>query len=178
MSSKDASMAAIRRLSAAIDKVVSIICALLFGAMTVDVLLGVFFRYILNSPLNFTEELARYLMVWGASLAISLGISAGEHVGLTVILDSLKSIKAKKALSVTINLFVFAFIVFMLVYSTLAALEARTLMSQALGISMFLPKLAVPLAMLLAAIQTVLTTLIIVKSPDGKIIQSSGYIDI
>ncbi|MEJ5184187.1 MAG: TRAP transporter small permease [Rectinemataceae bacterium] len=173
MSSKDASMAAIRRLSAAIDKVVSIICALLFGAMTVDVLLGVFFRYILNSPLNFTEELARYLMVWGASLAISLGISAGEHVGLTVILDSLKSIKAKKALSVTINLFVFAFIVFMLVYSTLAALEARTL-----GISMFLPKLAVPLAMLLAAIQTVLTTLIIVKSPDGKIIQSSGYIDI
>jgi len=64
--------------------------------MTIDVLLGVFFRYVLNLPLNFTEELARYLMIWGASLAISLGISGGEHVGLTVLLDSMKNRKQER----------------------------------------------------------------------------------
>lgn len=169
----------VRKISGGLDKVVGYACAALFGAMTLDVLVGVFFRYILNSPLNFTEELARYLMIWGASLAISLGVSAGEHVGLTVILDSLKKPAARKAFSVFINLFVLAFLVFMSVYSIQATVEAKFQMTQSLGGSMVLPKLSVPLAMILAAIQTVLVSLLIVADPEGKLkVPAAGHIDI
>jgi TRAP-type C4-dicarboxylate transport system permease small subunit len=168
-----------RRISALLDKVVSFLCAIVFGAMTIDVLLGVFFRYVLNSPLNFTEELARYLMIWGASLAISLGVSAGEHVGLTIILDSMKKPNARKALAILVNFFVFAFLVFMSIYSAAATIEAKSQMTQSLGISMFLPKLAVPLAMILAAIQIILVSIMILADKNGRLTTSTtGYIDI
>lgn len=169
----------VHRLSSRIDRIVSALCAVLFGAMTLDVIIGVLFRYIARNPLNFTEELARYLMIWGASLAISLGISAGEHVGLTVIMDSLKNMKARKVLSLLVNIIVFAFLVFMLVYSIFATVEARTQFSTGLGITMVLPKLALPVSMAVAAVQIVLVTIMILADPEGKLKTSAaGYIDI
>jgi len=165
-------------LSAAIDKAAGLLCALLIGAMTAIVILGVFFRYAFNSPLNWVEETSRYLMIWGASLAISLGISAGEHVGLTIILDGLKQPRARKAMALLINTFVLAFLVFMFFYSLSATLEARSQMTQALGISMFIPKLAVPVAMAISALQIVLVSIMVLQSPDGIRVQAAGYIDI
>lgn len=170
---------AARRFSVLLDRVVSIACAILFGAMTIDVLLGVFFRYVLNLPLNFTEELARYLMISGASLAISLGISGGEHVGLTVLLDSMKKPHARKMVAILINIFVFAFLVFMSVYGVQSTIDAKAQMTQALGISMFVPKLSVPLSMMLGAIQIVLVSILILANPEGKLqTAATGYIDI
>jgi TRAP-type C4-dicarboxylate transport system permease small subunit len=165
-------------LSAALDKWTGLACALFIGAMTIIVIVGVLFRYVLNAPLNWVEETARYLMIWGASLAISIGISAGEHVGLTIILDGLKNTIARKALTLLINFIVFAFLAFMTYYSIGATIEAKNQMTQALGISMLLPRLAVPVAMGLSAIQIVLVSIMVVQSPDGKRAQAAGYIDI
>jgi TRAP-type C4-dicarboxylate transport system permease small subunit len=165
-------------ISAAIDACVGLICAILFGGMTFIVILGVFFRYVLSSPLNWVEETSRYLMIWGASLAISLGVSAGEHVGLTVILDALKKPYLRKILATLVNLLVLAFLVFMFAYSLAATAESRFQMSQALGITMFIPKMAVPIAMGLGAIQTILVSVMILASPDGRRSQGVGYIDI
>ena len=33
-------------------------------------------------PITFTEELARYLMIWMALLAVSSGIAYREHIGV------------------------------------------------------------------------------------------------
>ena len=142
-------------MSATIDKFVGFICAILFAGMTFIVILGVFFRYLLNAPLNWVEETSRYLMIWGASLAISLGVSSGEHVGLTIILDSLKKPLHRKALTILVNFLVLAFLLFMFAYSLAATAESKFQMTQALGITMVLPKLAVPVAMGLGAIQTI-----------------------
>lgn len=127
--------------------------------MTIVVLMGVLFRYVFNAPLNWVEETSRYLMIWGASLAISLGVSAGEHVGLTMILDALKPGTAKKVLMMLINGIVLAFLLFMAYYSTLATAEGASQMTGSLGINMVLPKLAVPVSMALSAIQIVLRTI-------------------
>ncbi|MCX8013194.1 MAG: TRAP transporter small permease subunit [Rectinema sp.] len=179
MTDERSALQIVRRLSEFLDRIVSMLCALMFGAMTLDVIIGVFFRFVLRNPLNFTEELARYLMIWGASIAISLGISAGEHVGLTVILDSLKNIKAKKFLLIIINSLVLLFLLFMLLYSLLTTLEARNQFSTGLGITMVLPKLAIPVAMLFSIVQIVLVTIMILADQDGKLKTSaSGYIDI
>lgn len=178
MVDKEISRTTAEKISTLLDRITGVACAFFFGTMTAIVFLGVLFRYVLNAPLNWVEETSRYLMIWGASLAISIGISQGDHVGLTVILDALKPGTAKKVLIVIINLLVFAFVVFMLVYSWLAAAEAKTQMTQALGISMFLPKLAVPVAMLLSAIQVVLTTIKTLKSSGEVTMGSAGYIDI
>jgi len=156
MSETSGFLAATEKASAAIDRAVSALASVLFGAMTLVVLLGVFFRYVLNTPLSWTEETSRYLMIWGASVAVSIGIRENEHVGLTVLMDALKSRTLKRILATIVFLVVLSFLVLMLVYSAGMAKEARTRASTALGISMFLPTLAVPVAMALSAAQLVL----------------------
>ena len=60
--------------------------------LVLDVWLGVFFRYVVPLPLTFTEELARYLMIWMALLAVSSGIVYREHIGVTFVYDRLPTI--------------------------------------------------------------------------------------
>jgi TRAP-type C4-dicarboxylate transport system permease small subunit len=171
-------VSAFERVSKGIDAVTGIVCAISFGIMTVLVILGVFFRYILNAPLNWVEEVSRYLMIWGASLSISLGVSAGEHVGLTVILDSLRKPAARKAMAFLINFTGLVFLAFMFIVSIPSTAEARYQATLSLGISMFLPKLAVPVAMGISALQMLIVTIRILMSRDGRIGESVGYLDI
>ena len=81
----------IRTISDLLNKVVTQLCLVSMAGMTIVVLLGVFFRYVVRMPLSWTEELSRYLMIWAASLAISLGIKGNDHVGLTILVDTAKS---------------------------------------------------------------------------------------
>ncbi|MBS3918195.1 MAG: TRAP transporter small permease subunit [Deltaproteobacteria bacterium] len=62
------------------------------GAMTVSVLLGVLFRYVLKAPLPWSEEMARYLMIWGVSLGASIAFREGSHVGITILVDRLNRV--------------------------------------------------------------------------------------
>ena len=79
-------------LSRWINNLVSYLCTISIGGMTAVVLLGVLFRYVFRQPLGWSEELSRYLMIWSASLAISIGIRENEHVGLSMLMDSTKSL--------------------------------------------------------------------------------------
>jgi len=57
-------------------------CISLVLVMTAEVILGVFFRYFLDSPLKWGEELARLLLVWCGLLGVSIALKDGEHLGL------------------------------------------------------------------------------------------------
>lgn len=148
--------AALERISRAVDVLVSAICAVFFGAMTTAVLTGVFFRYILNSPLSWTEEVSRYLMIWGASIGVSLGIRSDEHVGLTVLLDSVKSRAVRMVFHTVIFLLILGFLGILFLYSIQMALDARYMQTQALGVPMYVAYAAIPVSSVLAALQLVL----------------------
>ncbi len=53
------------------------------------VLAQVVFRYVLNDPLVWSEELARLAFVWVAMLAWSLGLRRRSHIAVTVFGDAL-----------------------------------------------------------------------------------------
>ncbi len=158
MGERSGFVSVLEKASLAVDKAVGALCAVFFGAMTVIVLVGVFFRYVVNSPLSWVEESSRYLMIWGASSAISLGIRSGEHVGLTVLLDSLKSRLLKGALSIVIALVVFGFFAVLFAYSLGMVRDSSMMQTQALGFSMVVPYLAIPVSMVFAIVQLILTT--------------------
>ena len=67
------------------DKILSIACAVLLTFMTVLVLIQVFSRYILNSPVAFTEELVRYSLIWTGFIGAAYAFSTREHMSLTLI---------------------------------------------------------------------------------------------
>jgi TRAP-type C4-dicarboxylate transport system permease small subunit len=145
----------IRTISDLLNKVVTQLCLVSMAGMTIVVLLGVFFRYVVRMPLSWTEELSRYLMIWAASLAISLGIKGNDHVGLTILVDTAKSKIAKVILETAIFFVTLIFLVIMIYYSIQMVIEAKWQISQGLGITMVLPTLAIPVSMIIGLIQLV-----------------------
>ena len=78
-----------RNLSLRVNWLVERVCVALLVLLVLDVWLGVLVRYVIPLPLTFTEELARYLMIWMALLAVSSGIAHREHIGVEFIFSRL-----------------------------------------------------------------------------------------
>ena len=83
------------RLGGAVEKVTGAVCVACLAAMTVVVLVGVFFRYALNDPFMWTEEAARYLQVWMGFLAVSIALRRGKHIRVEVLAPLLRPWLAK-----------------------------------------------------------------------------------
>src|SRR5690606_2889893 len=63
---------------------------LMLALMTVSIVVGVFFRYVLKAPLAWPPELARYLMISVAFTAASVALRERAHVGLEFVLDRIR----------------------------------------------------------------------------------------
>ena len=70
----------ILKVSSYIQKYLSITVLLI---MIVVVGLQVFFRYLLNTPLSWTEELARLLQIWLTFLVIGFVVGQREHIEIS-----------------------------------------------------------------------------------------------
>ncbi|MCU9614884.1 TRAP transporter small permease [Caldibacillus lycopersici] len=60
---------------------VAVIC---FSLMSIITLVAVFFRFALNSPIIWSEEVARYLMVWGIFIGISIMTRKNAQLGIDI----------------------------------------------------------------------------------------------
>ncbi|MFB0520504.1 MAG: TRAP transporter small permease, partial [Desulfatiglandales bacterium] len=69
-------------ISEKVDTATRWICIFLILVMTSEVIAAVFFRYALDAPIKWGEELARLLMVWAGLLGISIALKDGDHIGL------------------------------------------------------------------------------------------------
>ena len=55
--------------------------------MFISVLLQVFYRYVLQSPLTWTEEVARYSFIWTVLLGAAFAVRRKEHVVMEILFD-------------------------------------------------------------------------------------------
>lgn len=78
-----------RRLSLRINWAVERFCVALLAVLVLVVWLGVVARYLIPIPITFTEELARYLMIWVALLAVSAGVVHRQHIGVGFLFERL-----------------------------------------------------------------------------------------
>ncbi|MBR0234247.1 MAG: TRAP transporter small permease [Synergistaceae bacterium] len=84
-----------------LDKIFSLIdtlfvwaCFIILGGMTFLISLQVFFRYVMNAPLAWTEELARFGFIWMTFFAGYLGARKAQHISVELIQDMFpKSVK-------------------------------------------------------------------------------------
>jgi TRAP-type C4-dicarboxylate transport system permease small subunit len=96
-----------------LDRVLNFYSVALFLGMFGVVLLQVFMRFCLDSPLVWSEELARYLFMWISLIGWVFATRNGTHIRVSIIADNLPPL-AQRALDV-INLVltvVFAVILF------------------------------------------------------------------
>jgi len=65
-------------------------CIAILGlAMTLIILLQVFFRFVYYVPFPYSEELARYLMIWMAMFGSVIALRHGKHIGVRVLVERL-----------------------------------------------------------------------------------------
>ena len=93
-----------------IDKVLGYTLVIIMGVMVINVLWQVFTRFIVGTPSSFTDELARYLMVWLGILGAAYVSGKNMHVAIDVLpLRSSNKTQKKLKLIVSSLIIVFAF---------------------------------------------------------------------
>lgn len=125
---------------------------LLGGAMFLVVIAQVLARYIFAHPLPWSEELARYLMVWVACLAASEAYVKGSHVGVSFIIDAMPP-NMHKIMILTIHVIVSGLMGIIVYQGFRLSFLLRDQLSPALEIPMTWPYLAVPVGASLTLIQ-------------------------
>lgn len=76
----------LNRLSDVVNTVAEYFCAIALGVMSVVVFAQVIFRLTAGS-LPWSEELARYLMIYMVYVGTSIGVKRGTHIAVEVIMD-------------------------------------------------------------------------------------------
>lgn len=139
--------------SEALDRTVVFLIAALSIPLVIIVLYAVFMRYMLNAAPTWSEEIARYLMVWMSLLAISAAMRRGQHIGLNFVVD-----KAGPRLRKSMNLAAYALILLFFGVLFVKGIDMTFFVarqrSPSVNIPMWIPYLAVPVAGFLMIVQT------------------------
>ena len=94
-----------------IDKILANALIVIMGVMVINVLWQVFTRFIVGTPSSFTDELARYLMIWLGILGAAYVSGRNMHVAIDVLpLRSSSKTQKKLKLIVYSLIIVFAFL--------------------------------------------------------------------
>ncbi|MCY4171058.1 MAG: TRAP transporter small permease [Bacteroidetes bacterium] len=68
-----------------LDKLLAALIATLSGVLVLDVLWQVFTRFVLDNPSSWTEELARYLMIWVGLIGAAYAAGRRLHLSLDLL---------------------------------------------------------------------------------------------
>ncbi|MCR9099923.1 MAG: TRAP transporter small permease [bacterium] len=79
-----------------VNKYVGYFLAFLMAVMTVDVLWGVFTRYIVGSQSPWTEELARFLLIWIGLLGAAYVAGQNQHLAIDILPSKLEGIPKQR----------------------------------------------------------------------------------
>jgi TRAP-type C4-dicarboxylate transport system permease small subunit len=90
------------------------ICLVLMVVLTLDLMLGVFSRYVLFRTFTWYDEIARICFVWMVFLGAAVGVKRGVHFGLHLLVDRLGP-QAKRAAAILTPLVIIAFSVVLIV---------------------------------------------------------------
>ena len=127
------------------------------------VMLGVISRYVVRSPLQWTEEMARFLMLWTGFMAINVAMYHRQHLAIDAVIALLPQ-RVVKILGYISDILIAYFLIILL--NKGYAMTTRTIMkASSIEVSMFWIYSAVPLGALLTLIQHVLQVLVKLLEP-------------
>lgn len=97
-----------------VDKVLSKILIVIMTVMVINVLWQVFTRFIVGTPSSFTDELARYLMIWLGILGSAYVSGRNMHVAIDV-LPQKATTKNQKKIKFVVYVLIILFALFAMV---------------------------------------------------------------
>ena len=130
-----------------------VLAAALFAVLTAVVLWGVFSRYVLGAQSTWTDELARYLLVWVSLLGAAIMYREHGHLGVDYFVGKFDP-AAQRLTAIVVELIVLGFALFALGYGGWVLMReafAAGEMTSALGIRVGWLHLCTPLSGLFMA---------------------------
>ena len=131
-----------------LNRVLEFILIMLLGVMVLNVSWQVFSRYVLANPSSFTDELARYLMIWLGVLGTAYVSGKRLHVAIDILHSQLSLSSQKTMQKVIFSIVILAtFLIFIIGGSRLVYLSYLLgQKSAALQIPLYLVYVCVPLS--------------------------------
>lgn len=150
-----------RRLEAvagAIEKVLDAVLALMLLMLVATIVYQVFGRYVLNHAPRWSEELARFLMVWIALLGSAAVLRQNGHITVSVLVDALPPRARQIALAMR-DAAVLLVVYILVAYGLDFALLFGRQLSPSFEVPMTLPYSALPIGGALIGLMVVLARL-------------------
>ncbi len=94
----------------AMDSILKWVLAILMAVMVLDVLWGVFTRYVIGAQSPWTEELARFLLIWIGILGAAFASGKRMHLAIDILPTALEGSR-KRLLENGINMIILLFAV-------------------------------------------------------------------
>ena len=140
--------------------------------MTGTILIQIFFRFVIYRPVPWSEELARYLMVWMGMLGSVIALRRGRHIGVTFLVERLCGWQRKGVVGL-VQLTLLGFLAIICWEGWGLALFNAQQLSAAMEISMSIPYLASPVG---AAMMMVELAAQMLQARDADAaVESSGH---
>jgi len=146
--------AALQRLTAALDRCACWVCIGLLAAIFVVMVLQVSCRYVLGSPLVWSEELARYLYIWVCFLGAPIALRRGNHIAITLFVDWLPA-RLTRGIAVFWHVAAFLFLVELAIQGAILTVRSHSLIAITVPIPWSLIYVVVPIAAILMILETV-----------------------
>ena len=131
----------VKRVSAVANKIAINATVVLFTTMTLIVWVQIFFRFILGGGIAWSEEIAKYLMVWMALLGSSILLREGGHIAINYFISKLSFLRYILILHAMLSAVLFVLLIY---YGIDYAAFGYKCISPASGIRKFWPYLSIP----------------------------------
>lgn len=123
--------------------------------MFASVLIQIFFRYVLRSPLTWTEEASRYSFIWIVLLGAAFAVRRREHVVMEILVKKFP-VPLRKQISVALNLIILISLIYLLPVSWKFFWFIKNVSAPTMKISWGFLFFSAPLSILLMAIHTLI----------------------
>jgi len=113
-------------------------------AMSILILCQVFFRYVLGASISWSEEAARYLMIWMGCLGSVVALRQGRHIGVRALVERLPGRTYDRYIVPLVQTVMVVFLAYLFWQGVLLAQFNLDQLSPALEIPMLIPYAAIP----------------------------------
>lgn len=124
------------------------------SCMTIFLFLQIVFRFVINLPLAWTEEVSLYMLVWLCYFGGSLAIKKRRHLRMEIVTHFMNE-KGRKIFDLISNTFFFLFACFVLYFTTKLTIDIgmRGSTTAVLQIAKWIPYMGVPISFVLMIIR-------------------------
>ena len=123
------------------------ICAGLLLMIVISTLLQVLSRYLIGSPIGWTEELARFLMIWLVFFGASAGIKRQEHIKVEFFLQKMPE-KLRKVVIAGSMAITAIFLIILIYQGALLTIQMSSVPAVTMPITIAYIYLAIPIGCL------------------------------